>query len=113
MEVNFCGACGAPLPSKSAKMCVKCGSDPRISENYCPSCGEKLKSKGAIMCIKCGAPLGGSSADKDPTIAALISVICMLFLGAPAVGYFYLGKVKKGIILLLAGWAVWIGVIVV
>ena len=107
MDVNFCGACGAPLPSKSAKMCVKCGSDPRISANYCPSCGEKLKNKDAVMCIKCGAPLRGTSADKDPAIAALISFVCMFVaFGASAAGYIYLGKVKKGIVYLIASWTI-------
>ncbi|MCX6776123.1 MAG: hypothetical protein NT130_04725 [Candidatus Micrarchaeota archaeon] len=41
---------------------------------------------------------------KDPGIAALISVVCMLILGAPAVGYFYIGDVKKGIEYLIAAW---------
>lgn len=54
-----------------------------------------------------------AQAPKDPGIAALISVVCMLFLGAPAAGYFYLGKVKKGIIFLLLSWAVWVAVFTV
>ncbi|MCX6777012.1 MAG: hypothetical protein NTY73_03535 [Candidatus Micrarchaeota archaeon] len=41
---------------------------------------------------------------KDAGIAALISVVCMLVLGAPAVGYFYLGDMKKGIEYLLISW---------
>ena len=48
---------------------------------------------------------------KDAGIAALISVLCMLILGAPAVGYFYLGNVRKGIIYLIASWVL-LGVIV-
>jgi hypothetical protein len=112
MDVSYCGACGAPLASKSAKMCVKCGSNPRIAVAYCPGCGEKLKSKGAVICPECGFPLRGASGDKDPGIAALISVVCMLFLGAPAAGYFYLGKVKKGLIYLLASWVVLIATVV-
>ncbi|MEM3556010.1 MAG: hypothetical protein QXF56_04805 [Candidatus Micrarchaeia archaeon] len=43
---------------------------------------------------------------KDAGIAALISVVCMLILGAPAVGYFYIGNVKKGIEWLIIGWLV-------
>jgi len=49
---------------------------------------------------------------KDPGIAALISVVCMFILGAPAVGYFYIGDVKKGIEYLIAGWVVAIGVLI-
>ncbi len=56
-----------------------------------------------------------AQARKDPGIAALISLVCTI-LGAPAAGYFYLGKVKKGIIYLIAAWIVLgivIGIVVV
>jgi len=53
-----------------------------------------------------------SSEKKDPGIAALISALCMLILGAPGVGYIYLGDVKKGIEYLIAGWVVAIGIAV-
>lgn len=43
---------------------------------------------------------------KDSGIATLISVVCMLVLGAPAVGYFYIDEVKKGIEYLIIGWLV-------
>lgn len=49
---------------------------------------------------------------KDATIATLISVVCMLILGAPAVGYFYIDEVKKGIEYLIAAWVV-MGIVVV
>ncbi len=107
MDVSYCGACGAPLASKSAKMCVKCGADPRIAVAYCPGCGEKLKSKGAVICPECGFPLRGASGDKDPGIAALIAVVGLLALGgAAAIGYFYLGKIKKGLIYLILNWVI-------
>ncbi len=41
---------------------------------------------------------------KDPTIAALISVAGMFILGAPAVGYFYLNNMRKGLVYLAASW---------
>jgi len=44
--------------------------------------------------------------DRDPAVAALISVIGMLILGAPSLGYFYIDKVRKGIIYLAINWAV-------
>jgi TM2 domain-containing membrane protein YozV len=43
---------------------------------------------------------------KDPGIAALISLVCMLFLSAPSAGYVYLGNVRKGIVYLIAAWGV-------
>lgn len=112
MDVNFCGTCGASLPSKSAKICLKCGADPRIPSNYCTNCGEKLKSKTAIVCLKCGAPIrgGGPVGGKDPVIAALISAVCMLILAAPAAGYFYLNDMRKGLLYLIIGWVL-VGVV--
>ena len=41
---------------------------------------------------------------KDPGIAAVISAFCMLIVGAPAVGYFYIDDFRKGIEYLIAGW---------
>jgi hypothetical protein len=41
---------------------------------------------------------------KDAGVAALISALGLLILSAPALGYFYLGNMKKGIIYLLAVW---------
>lgn len=58
------------------------------------------------MAAKTAAVAEKAQERKDPGIAALISVVCMLFLAAPAAGYFYLGKVKKGIIYLIASWLV-------
>ena len=42
---------------------------------------------------------------KDPTIAALISLVCMI-IGAPAVGYFYIDNLKKGVEYLILCWIV-------
>lgn len=51
--------------------------------------------------------------DKDPAVAALISVVCLLVLQAPSLGYIYLGKVKKGLIYLAATWGSWILVTII
>ena len=71
------------------------------------------------MAAKAAAAVGAEQAPaaerKDPGIAALISVVCTL-LSAPAAGYFYLGKMKKGIIYLIAAWVllgIVIGIVVV
>ena len=47
-----------------------------------------------------------ATAPKDPGIAALISVVGMLLLGAPSLGYFYLGNVRKGVVYLIGAWVV-------
>ena len=46
-----------------------------------------------------------TKSEKDPGIAALIAIVGGL-LGAPALGYFYLNKVKKGIAWLILGWII-------
>jgi hypothetical protein len=42
----------------------------------------------------------------DPNIVALISVICALIIGAPAVGYVILGYTRKALIYTVGLWAV-------
>ena len=86
-EINYCGECGAKVDNKEARICTKCGADPRKAVNHCISCGAKLKSKNAQVCVSCGSGLG-KSPEKDPAIAALIAAVCMLILGAPGLGYF-------------------------
>ncbi len=52
-----------------------------------------------------------AKAAKDPGIAALIAIVGMLLLAAPALGYFYLGNMRKGAIYLVASWALF-GIII-
>jgi hypothetical protein len=44
--------------------------------------------------------------EKEAGIAALISLVGMLILGAPSLGYFYIGNVRKGLIYLAISWAI-------
>lgn len=48
--------------------------------------------------------VSADSDKKDPTMAAVISAAGLIFLSAPAVGYFYLGEMKKGAVYLIAVW---------
>lgn len=41
---------------------------------------------------------------KDAGIAAILSVAGMILLGAPAIGYFYIGQIRKGFAYLIASW---------
>jgi len=107
MTVNFCGECGAKIKAPDAKACTKCGSDPAKTTKSCTNCGAQKASQGAIMCVSCGEALAKPSTEKDAGIAALISVVCMFVLGAPAVGYFYVGDMRKGLIYLVASWLMW------
>lgn len=104
MALNFCGECGAKMKAPDAKACIKCGSDPTKTTKFCINCGTAKASANAIMCTSCGQALAKPSTEKDPGIAALISVVCMFILGAPAIGYIYLGNVRKGVVYILASW---------
>ncbi|MDD5340764.1 MAG: hypothetical protein PHV13_06015 [Candidatus ainarchaeum sp.] len=51
------------------------------------------------------------SSGKDAGIAALISIVGMLLLAAPSLGYVYLGNVRKGIIYLVVSWVL-LGIVI-
>ncbi|MFH1285973.1 MAG: hypothetical protein ABIH99_05325 [Candidatus Micrarchaeota archaeon] len=87
-----------------------------MSDLFCKKCGASIPSEHAVVCLKCGARVEGGSAvsqGKDPGIAALISIVCMFVLGAPSLGYIYLGNVKKGIIYLVANWVLTFGIVII
>lgn len=109
-DAKFCGECGTKLKKSDAKGCMKCGSEPSKITKFCTTCGSAKASENAVVCTSCGSTLKKTFADKDPSIAALVAAACMFFLGAPAVGYMYLGNVRKGIIYILAGWTLTIAV---
>lgn len=110
-DVKYCGECGTKVKS-GAKACHKCGSEPSRATKFCSNCGEAKASPNAIMCVSCGEALTKPSSDKDPSIAALISIVCMFLLGAPGIGYIYLGNVKKGLVYIAASWLFWMAVVI-
>lgn len=50
---------------------------------------------------------------KEVGIAVLISIVGLLVLGAPSLGYFYLGFVRKGIIYLVGTWLLTIAAVAI
>ncbi len=50
---------------------------------------------------------------KDPKVALVISIAGMVILAAPAVGYIYLGNVKKFLVYLVVCWALVFGIVAV
>lgn len=107
-QTIFCGECGTKLKAPDAKACIKCGADPSRITKFCTNCGTAKASQNAVMCTSCGVSLGCGSgpSGKDPAMAALIAIVCMFFLGAPSIGYIYLGNVRKGIAYLIASWII-------
>lgn len=116
-EVKFCGECGVRLKNTNAHACLSCGAEPAKATKFCVACGSPKASPNAIICTKCGEKFTLATEKKDPGIAALIAVLGMFILAAPAIGYIYLGNVRKGLIYIIANWilvgaitvVVWIG----
>ena len=82
---------------------------------YCSNCGEilNLNDKENNKCPKCGispqkgftqntSPVVGQPSYKSPGTAALIAFIGGIF-GLPGIGHIYVGKVGKGIGILITG----------
>jgi len=77
---------------------------------YCSRCGNQAK-EGAQFCDRCGAPLGGGYQQpygqpssftytyyperKDPLIAVILSILL------PGVGQIYVGRVLRGVLILI------------
>ncbi|HJU80004.1 MAG TPA: hypothetical protein VJ599_10630, partial [Nitrososphaeraceae archaeon] len=84
--------------------------------NFCNNCGEKLDAeKDVAECPKCHSALHQHSEHseapsriveqlpyKSPGTTALIAFLGGLF-ALPGIGHMYVGKVKKGILILIGG----------
>ena len=117
-----CKNCGA-IVSASDVQCNVCGSpiiatsgapNPVIPHGYCGSCGTALPAKYA-PCPKCGHVKTSLGAAPNPQQAqptgsayknqgtALVLAAVLGFFGICGIGHFYLGKVGRGVIILIAG----------
>ncbi len=108
----------APTSPRKTKHCLNCGSDIDINAAICPKCGVSQnkrpagKSKmfchncgaeidiNALLCPKCGVeqkvgvPI--AAGEKSAFIAAILSFLLA------GVGEIYVGKMRRGIVILLA-----------
>ena len=66
--------------------------------NFCPNCG---KSAADTTVTQTTVPVGYNPY-KNPTTAALIAIIGGIF-GFPGIGHIYVGKLAKGILILVSG----------
>jgi hypothetical protein len=83
--------------------CPNCGREVRPEAAFCPSCGYNLKSAAlvpppAASAAKPSTPLK----HKSPGIAAVLALVPGLF-GLMGIGHIYVGRVKRGISLLVVG----------
>ena len=114
---GFCGSCGTALASKFAP-CPKCGhvkttfAPPPQSGGFCGGCGGPLASKFA-PCPKCGhvkttfnpavPPQGGLYKSSGTTL--LLAILPAVFCAISGLGQIYVGKVGRGIGIMIGGWA--------
>lgn len=99
--------------------CDRCGREVGADENFCPSCGRKLRgisdghqpySAGTSMPrdqYDTGgriqeAPRYAALPTRSPGIAALLALLLGLF-GIFGIGHIYVGKIARGLVLLVAG----------
>jgi hypothetical protein len=75
--------------------CPKCGKEVPVEANFCPSCGYAFNqvppAKPVIL-----------PNQKNTGIAAVLALVLGIF-GLMGVGHVYVGKIKRGIILLIIG----------
>jgi fatty acid desaturase len=95
--VGTCAICGKSV-------CSSCAVDFN-GKVTCKSCVEKMTSSPA-------APYGGTASApagrKEPILSLGLSFLGFFFFGVIGAGQIYNGEVKKGIILTVANWALWI-----
>ena len=78
---------------------------------YCRNCGENLPSENSSFCPGCGKPQNNASAvtmaaqTKNAGTAIVIALIAGI-LGFNGIGHMYIGKIGKGISLLVVGWII-------
>lgn len=99
--------------------CDKCGREVGEDENFCPSCGRNLRNapggyqyhsvSSDIHQGQYGQYEGAPAAprytalpNKSPGIAALLAILLGLF-GIFGIGHIYVGKIARGLVLLVVG----------
>ncbi|MDR1901549.1 MAG: TM2 domain-containing protein [Treponema sp.] len=70
------------------------------NEKYCSSCGAIIK-KEAVICPKCGVQQKNMDGDNDVSKKWLTTLLLCIFLGTIGGHNFYVGKTKKGILMLV------------
>ena len=94
-NAEFCPNCGTKVEQMTTTNEVE--NQPVSSQNtkFCPNCGQQIDIN-AVVCPKCGVQIAGTTEEKSPILALVLSVFF------PGLGQFYNGQPKKGIILIVA-----------
>lgn len=98
----FCRNCGKELTG-TREICLNCGAKPLAGNSFCNGCGAPSTPL-TEMCVKCGVRLtkaGRGEVKSEGTAMALAGALG--FFHILGIGHMYVGRVERGLVLLLTG----------
>lgn len=94
-NAEFCPNCGTKVEQMATANEVENQTVASQNTKFCTNCGDQIDVN-AVICPKCGVQIAGTTEEKSPILALILSVFF------PGIGQFYNGQPKKGIILIIA-----------
>ena len=92
---EFCPNCGTKVEQMATANEVENQTVASQNTKFCTNCGDQIDVN-AVICPKCGVQIAGTTEEKSPILALILSVFF------PGIGQFYNGQPKKGIIIIIA-----------
>ena len=94
-NAEFCPNCGTKVEQMATANKVENQTVASQNTKFCTNCGDQIDVN-AVICPKCGVQIAGTTEEKSPILALILSVFF------PGIGQFYNGQPKKGIIIIIA-----------
>ena len=94
-NAEFCPNCGTKVEQMATANEVENQTVASQNTKFCTNCGDQIDVN-AVICPKCGVQIAGTTEEKNPILALILSVFF------PGIGQFYNGQPKKGIIIIIA-----------
>lgn len=94
-NAEFCPNCGTKVEQMATANEVENQTVASQNTKFCTNCGDQIDVN-AVICPKCGVQIAGTTEEKSPILALILSVFF------PGIGQFYNGQPKKGILLIIA-----------
>lgn len=94
-NAEFCPNCGTKVEQMATANEVENQTVASQNTKFCTNCGDQIDVN-AVICPKCGVQIAGTTEEKSPILALILSVFF------PGIGQFYNGQPKKGIIIIIA-----------
>lgn len=103
-SANKCNACGTPQqsPKSPGGYCGKCGTPLTAKYSPCPNCAHVKTSFGQPAAPNPQQAFPSGATYKNQGTALVLAVI-LGFIGICGIGHFYLGKISRGVIILIVG----------